>query len=154
MTYQTSDFFFKSLATQGQAALNNLGNRFKPKSVPMMQPPSPVQPLPTMSNVWGNTKLSNSRESLTRNQRSANIKDNNPIYGMAEQNSAQSVGRGLNKQQAPRQNNLPLKPNQFLDAGGVVRTKMSVGDWKNQQKSQTGMYGGFSSPNFQHFANF
>jgi hypothetical protein len=59
----------------------------------------------------------------------------------------------MSRQQAPRQPQRKLAPNEFLDTNGVVRQKMSVGNWKSQQNSQIGQYGGFSG-SFQHFVNF
>jgi hypothetical protein len=59
----------------------------------------------------------------------------------------------MSRQQAPRQPQRKLAPNQFLDANGVVRQKMSVGNWKSQQNASMGQYGGFSG-SFQHFVNF
>ena len=154
MAYQTSDFFFKNLATQGQAVLNTL----KHKGQQFANQPKTKQGVIDAFNqknvaAIGNQKLNNSPFSLTRDQRSANIKYGTAPDARTEALASQSVGRGLSKQQAPRNGQKPLAPDEFYDAGGVVRKKMSVGNWKSQQQFQTGQYGGFSG-NFQHFANF
>lgn len=145
--YTSADFFLSNLAQKGQGVLNTLGNKFK------SNPTQTNAGYQAQQKIWGNTPVNNSATALTRNQRSANIKYGTAPDARTEALASQSVGRGLNKQQAPRNGQKPLAPDEFLDAGGVVRKKMSVGNWKSQQQFQTGQYGGFSS-SFVHFANF
>ena len=147
MTQQSADFFLSNLAMKGQAVINTLGNKFK------SNPALTNSGYQAQQKIWGNTPVNNSATALTRNQRSANIKYGTAPDARVETLASQSVGRGLNKQQAPRNGQKPLAPDEFYDAGGVVRKKMSVGNWKSQQQFQTGQYGGFGS-NFKHFANF
>jgi hypothetical protein len=103
--------------------------------------------------TWGNQPLNKSPLALTRDQRAAVVQNAPPSLNRQEAIAAQSVGRGMVRQQTPRNMQKPLAPDEFIDAGGVVRKKMSTGNWKSQQGAQTGQYGGFGS-NFQHFANF
>jgi hypothetical protein len=140
MTYQTSDFFFKSLATQGQAIINTLKNKGQQALVPKTKQ-SAIDAF-NQKNVAaiGNQKLNNSPFSLTRDQRSANVKYGTAPDARVEALASQSVGRGLSKQQAPRQPQRKLAPDEFYDAAGVIRRKMSVGNWKSQQQFQTGQY--------------
>lgn len=155
MTYQTSDFFFKNLATQGQAIMNTLKN----KGQQFANQPKTKQGVVDAFNqknvaAIGNQKLNNSPFSLTRDQRSSNVKYGTAPDARTEALASQSAGRGMSKQQTPRDGQKPLAANQFLDAGGVTRQKMSVGNWKSQQQFQSGQYGGFSGSSFTHFANF
>lgn len=154
MTYQSADFFLSNLAMKGQAVINTLKNKGQQFA---NQPKTKQTAIDAFNQknvaAIGNQKLNNSPTALTRDQRSANIKYGTAPDARVEALASQSVGRGLNKQQAPRNGQKPLAPDEFYDAGGVVRKKMSVGNWKSQQQFQTGQYGGFGS-NFKHFANF
>jgi hypothetical protein len=120
------------------------------KASQLRQAFKPQQPnVPT----WGNSPLNASPLSLTRDQRAAVVQNAPPSLNRQEAIASASVGRGMSKQQAPRNPQKPLAPDEFYDANGVIRRKTSVGNWKSQQNAQVGQYGGFSS-NFQHFVNF
>jgi hypothetical protein len=121
------------------AKANDLMKTFKPQQV--------------ASPSWGNQPINNSPLALTRNQRSAVVQNAPPSLNRQEAIASASVGRGMSKQQAPRNPQRPLAPDEFYDANGVIRRKTSVGNWKSQQNAQVGQYGGFSN-NFQHFINF
>jgi hypothetical protein len=131
--------FLMGTSTIGAKA-NDLMKTFKPQQV--------------ASPSWGNQPINSSPLALTRNQRAAIVQNSPPSLNRQEAIASSSVGRGMSRQQAPRQPQRKLAPNEFLDANGVVRQKMSVGNWKSQQQFQEAQYGGFSAPNFQHFANF
>ena len=152
MTYQTSDFFFKNLATQGQAVLNTL----KSKATQFPKTKQGAVDAFNQKNVAaiGSQKLNSSPTALTRDQRSMNVKYGTKPEARQEQLASQSVGRGNYAQQAPRNTQKPLAADEFYDAGGVARKKMCAGHWKSQQQFQSGQYGGFSASGFQHFANF
>lgn len=140
MASQTSNFFY-SIANKGQS----VANTFKYKR---------RQPVTSALADIGNQKINNSASSLTRDQRAANVRYGTKGEARQEQIASQSMGRGSYNQQAPRSNR-PLGADEFYDAGGVIRKKTSVRNWKDQQKFLTGQYGGFSSgTEFQHFANF
>jgi hypothetical protein len=102
---------------------------------------------------WGNSPINKSPFAITRDQRSAIVQNAPPSLNRQEALASQSVGRGLAKQQAPRNGQKPLDENSFLDAGGVARKKIPASAWRSQQAAQTAQYGGFSG-NFQHFVNF
>lgn len=125
-------------STIGQKA-NQLMQSFKTKSAPVAG--------------YGSLPINKSPLAITRDQRAAVVQNAPPSLNRQEAIASQSVGRGLSKQQAPRNTQKPLAPDEFLDASGVVRKKMSAGNWKSQQQSQTGQYGGFSK-GFTHFVNF
>jgi hypothetical protein len=111
------------------------------------------KPQQTAVPSWGQAPINKSPLALTRDQRAAIVQNSPPSLNRQEAIASSSVGRGMSRQQPPRQPQRKLAPNQFLDANGVVRQKMSVGNWKSQQAAQIGQYGGFSG-NFQHFVNF
>ena len=122
------------------AKANDLRKAFKPQQAAV---PS-----------WGDSPVNKSPLAVTRDQRAAVVQNAPASLNRQEAIASASVGRGMSKQQQPRDAQRPVDPNQFLDANGVVRQKMNVGNWKSQQNAQVGQYGGFSKPNFQHFANF
>ena len=134
---QTANFLMGTSIIGAKA--NDLMKTFKPQQISL---PS-----------WGNSRINKSPLSITRDQRAAIVQNSPPSLNRQEAIASSSVGRGMSRQQAPRQPQRKLAPNEFLDANGVVRQKMSVGNWKSQQNAQIGQYGGFRS-NFQHFANF
>jgi len=103
--------------------------------------------------VWGNQPINKSPFAITRDQRAAIVQNAPPSLNRQEALASQSVGRGLTKQQASRQPQRPLAPDEFLDSAGTIRKKVRAGAWRSQQDAQTGQYGGFSS-SFVHFSNF
>lgn len=121
------------------AKANDLMKAFKPQQV--------------AAQGWGESAISKSPLSITRNQRSAIVQNAPPSLNRQEALASQSVGRGLSKQQAPRQPQRPVGADEFRDSAGVTRRKVGAGAWRSQQDAQQGQYGGFSG-NFQHFANF
>jgi len=125
-------------STIGQKA-NQLRQSFKPKA--------PEVP------TWGETPINSSPLALTRNQRSAVVQNSPPSLNRQEAIASASVGRGMAKQQAPRNPQRPLGENSFIDAAGVARKKIPASAWRSQQAALQGQYGGFSG-NFQHFVNF
>lgn len=135
---QTANFLIGT-STIGAKA-NQLRQAFKPQQVSV---PS-----------WGNQTINKSPLSLTRDQRAAVVQQSPPSLNRQEAIASASVGRGLAKQQAPRQPQRPLAPDEFLDSAGTVRKKVRAGAWRSQQEAQTGQYGGFSGSSFTHFANF
>ena len=134
---QTANFLMGT-STIGQKA-NQLRTAFKPQQANV----------PT----WGNAPVNSSPLAITRDQRAAVVQNAPPSLGRQEVIASASVGRGMAKQQAPRNGQKPADPNQFLDANGVARKKVGAGAWRSQQNAQTGQYGGFST-SFTHFANF
>lgn len=110
---------------------------------------------PQQLNVptWGNAPINSSPLSLTRDQRSAIVQNAPPSLNRQEVIASTSVGRGMSKQQAPRQPQRPLASDEFYDAAGVIRKKVRAGNWRSQQAASMGQYGGFSS-SFVHFLNF
>ncbi|QIW88489.1 hypothetical protein [Pseudanabaena phage PA-SR01] len=135
MPLQSPDFFLPTIANKA----NQLRKAFKSKSANV---PS-----------WGNQPINSSPLSLTRDQRAAIVQQSPPSLNRQEMIASASVGRGLAKQQAPRQPQRKLAPDEFLDSAGTVRKKVRAGAWRSQQAAQTAQYGGFSS-SFVHFANF
>lgn len=103
--------------------------------------------------TWGNQPINKSPFAITRDQRAAIVQNAPPSLNRQEAIASQSVGRGMAKQQAPKQPQRPLDKNSFIDAAGVARKKIPVSAWRSQQAASMGQYGGFSG-NFQHFANF
>lgn len=114
---------------------------------------------------YGSSKINNDPAALTRDQRRANLKFDTKLDRGTEMKAMQSVGRGSIRQQpsqAPKggkfvsDNTGAVPPNRFIDASGTERPKMSVGQWRSQQKFQTGQYGGFSKhiPRIGNFAIF
>lgn len=134
---QTANFLIGT-STIGQKA-NQLRQSFKPQQANV---PS-----------WGNQPINSSPLAVTRDQRAAIVQNAPSSLNRQETIASQSVGRGLSVQQAPRNPQRPLAPDEFLDSAGVARKKMSVGNWKSQQQFHTGQYGGFST-SFTHFINF
>jgi hypothetical protein len=120
------------------------------KASQLRQAFKPQQPnVPT----WGNQPINSSHLAVTRDQRAAIVQNAPPSLNRQEVLASQSVGRGMTKQQAPRNGQRPLDENSFLDAGGVTRKKIPASAWRSQQDAHLGQYGGFSF-NFQHFVNF
>lgn len=103
--------------------------------------------------AWGNSPINSSPLSLTRDQRAAVVQQAPPSLNRQEAIASQSVGRGITKQQAPRNPQRPLGENEFLDSAGNVRKKVRAGNWRSQQAASMGQYGGFSR-SFCHFSNF
>jgi hypothetical protein len=134
---QTANFLMGTSIIGAKA--NDLMKTFKPQQISL---PS-----------WGNSRINKSPLSITRDQRAAIVQNSPPSLNRQEAIASSSVGRGMSRQQPPRQPQRKLAPNEFLDANGVVRQKMSVGNWKSQQQFQEAQYGGFSG-SFQHFVNF
>ena len=120
------------------------------KASQLRQTFKPQQPnVPT----WGNQPINSSPLSLTRDQRAAVVQQAPPSLNRQEALASQSVGRGLAKQQQPRNPQKPLTENDFIDAAGVARKKIPASAWRSQQAAQQGQYGGFSAT-FTHFINF
>ena len=134
---QTANFLMGT-STIGQKA-NQLRTAFKPQQANV---PS-----------WGNAPVNSSPLAITRDQRAAVVQNAPPSLGRQEVIASQSLGRGLSRQQAPRNAQRQTTPEEFIDAGGIARKKVGAGAWRSQQDAQTGQYGGFSAP-FTHFANF
>ena len=130
--------FLMGTSTIGAKA-NQLRKAFKPQQAAV---PS-----------WGNSPVNKSPLAVTRDQRAAVVQNAPPSLNRQEVIASQSVGRGLSKQQQPRQPQRPVVADEFRDSAGVTRRKVSAGAWRSQQDAQQGQYGGFSG-NFQHFANF
>lgn len=136
--HQTANFLIGTSAIGAKA--NQLRTAFKPQQANI---PS-----------WGATPINKSPLALTRDQRAAIVQNAPPSLSRQEMIASQSVGRGMTRQQQPRNMQKPLAPDEFLDAGGVARKKVRAGNWRSQQDAQTGQYGGFSYNLFTHFANF
>ena len=134
---QTANFLMGTSAIGAKA--NQLRTAFKPQQANI---PS-----------WGATPINKSPLALTRDQRAAVVQQAPPSLNRQEAIASASVGRGLSKQQAPRNPQKPLAPDEFLDSAGTVRKKVRAGAWRSQQDAQAAQYGGFSS-SFVHFANF
>jgi hypothetical protein len=130
--------FLMGTSTIGQKA-SQLRQAFKPQ-----QPNVPT---------WGNQPINSSPLAVTRDQRAAIVQNAPPSLNRQEVLASQSVGRGMAKQQAPRNRQRPVDENSFVDAAGVARKKIPASAWRSQQAASMGQYGGFGS-NFQHFANF
>jgi hypothetical protein len=134
---QTANFLMGTSIIGAKA--NDLMKTFKPQQISL---PS-----------WGNSRINKSPLSITRDQRAAIVQNAPPSLNRQEALASQAVGRGLARQQAPRNGQRPLDENSFLDAGGVTRKKIPASAWRSQQDAHLGQYGGFSF-NFQHFVNF
>lgn len=90
---------------------------------------------PQQANIpsWGAAPINKSPLALTRDQRAAVVQNAPPSLNRQEVLASQSVGRGMAKQQAPRQPQRPLDKNSFIDAAGVARKKIPVSAWRSQQ---------------------
>jgi hypothetical protein len=130
--------FLMGTSTIGAKA-NDLMKTFKPQQASV---PS-----------WGNQPVNKSPFAITRDQRASIVQNAPPSLNRQEALASQAVGRGLSKQQAPRQPQRKLAPDEFYDSAGTIRKKVGAGAWRSQQDAQAAQYGGFSS-NFQHFVNF
>ena len=130
--------FLMGTSTIGSKA-NDLRKAFKPQQAAV---PS-----------WGDSPVNKSPLAVTRDQRAAVVQNAPASLNRQEAIASSSVGRGLSKQQQPRDAQRPVSADEFRDSAGVTRRKVGAGAWRSQQDAQQGQYGGFSG-NFQHFANF
>jgi hypothetical protein len=94
----------------------------------------------------GNIPIYNVPGALTRDQRAGNLMGATKASNRQEQIASLATGRGSIKQKDPaKKSAAPVGQDQFVDAAGNTRQKMSVGNWRSQQQGQMGQYRGFSS---------
>jgi len=93
----------------------------------------------------GNIPIYNVPGALTRDQRAGNLLGATRDSNRQEQIASLATGRGGIRQKYPaKKPKSSIGQDQFVDASGNTRQKMSVGNWRTQQQGQMGQYRGFS----------